>query len=135
MSSISNNSGSFQRPNMAQIQSKLESLGIPSSVVSQGPSAVQQYAQQHNISLPTPPSGQNSSIFNGASAGQSGMPQPSAEMKEQMESKLESLGIPSSVISQGPEAVMQYAQQNNISLPTPPASTSQSSGTSLDISS
>ena len=95
------------------------------------------YAQQNNITLPTPPSppgGQNSSIFNGAN-GQSGMPQPNAEMKAQMESQLESLGIPSGVISQGPDAVMQYAQQNNITLPTPPAASPQSSGTSLDISS
>jgi len=31
--------------------------GIPSSVMKQGPSAVQAYAKAHNITLPTPPSG------------------------------------------------------------------------------
>jgi len=118
-SSSSSSSSSSSRPDM---KSQLESLGIPDSVISQGPDAVKSYAEQNGITLPAPPPkpNENSSI-NGNSTNNNS---PSEEFKQ----KLESLGIPSSVISQGREAVMQYAQENNIEMPAPPTQ-----GGSLDI--
>jgi hypothetical protein len=61
--------------------------------------------------------------------------------REQIEQALQSLGIPKNVIEQGPEAVMQYAQQNGIQLPSPPgqeenqlSSTSGQEGCQLNAS-
>jgi hypothetical protein len=39
---------------------------------------------------------------------------------EDMVKKLSSLGIPADIISQGPEAVKTYADENSITLPEPP---------------
>lgn len=107
------------------IKQKLVSLGIPEEIVAQGKEAVKAYAEQNGISLPEPPKRPDeSSIFGQAQGGEK---EPPAELKQQ----LTSLGIPESVIYQGREAVMAYAQQNGITLPQPP--TPPEAGNNLDI--
>lgn len=61
--------GNFQA-GFAQFKAKLESLGIPDDIISQGRDAVQAYAQQNNITLPAPPQPpQDGSIFDGQQGG------------------------------------------------------------------
>ena len=107
---------------------KLTALGIPESVVAQGKEAVKSYAEQNGISLPEPPAkpdkSKDASLF---AQSQSADKEPPAELKQQ----LIALGIPESTISQGREAVMQYAQENGISLPKPP--TPPGVGANLDF--
>ncbi len=45
--------------------------------------------------------------------------QMSTQQKSKIERELQYLGIPSDVISQGAEAVEEYAEQNGITLPNP----------------
>lgn len=45
---------------------------------------------------------------------------PPRQAPPELVSKLTSLGIPSDVISQGPDAVKTYADENGITLPEPP---------------
>ena len=100
--------------------SMLESAGIPSDVISQGQSAIEEYAKQNNITLPSVQQQQNSqktqmqqgSIFNNKNGN---MAQP-----PDMTDELISLGLPAEIIAQGQSAVEKYAEENGISLPTPP---------------
>lgn len=50
-----------QDDDMNEFFEKLKALGIPESVIQQGPQAVMQYAKQHNITLPEPPAPPNGS--------------------------------------------------------------------------
>lgn len=90
----------------------LQGLGIPNEIIKKGPDAVKQYASEHSIDLsviqaqPKPPVSPIS-------------PAKNTQRKEIVNTLL-SLGIPSSVISQGRAAVIAYAQANGITLPIPP---------------
>lgn len=100
--------------------SMLESAGIPSDVISQGQSAIEEYAKQNNITLPSVQQQQNSqktqmqqgSIFNNKTGNTAQPPD--------MTDELISLGLPAEIIAQGQSAVEKYAEENGISLPTPP---------------
>ena len=54
-------SASKSKPSKEEIEQKLKSLGIPESVIKQGPDAVKKYASENGITLPQPPSDTNSS--------------------------------------------------------------------------
>ena len=94
--------------------SKLTALGVPANIIAQGDSAIQKYAQEHGINLPAKqqPQQQEKPMFGGMNQG---------GVKEDIETKLKALGIPSDIITQGKSAIESYAAQNNITLPTPPA--------------
>lgn len=96
--------------------SKLTALGIPANIVAQGQSAIEKYAQEHGITLPSKQQTKQTQQPMFGQINQSGNQQ-----KEDIETKLKALGIPSDIIAQGKTAVENYAAQNNITLPTPPA--------------
>lgn len=107
-------------------KSMLTSVGIPADVISKGPESVKAYAEQNGITLPKPPEhpDKNKPLFSAKKhqAGNVGTP----PNMEDMVSKLTALGIPSDTISQGPQAVKEYAEKNNITLPSPPTKLSGS---------
>ncbi len=117
------NGNKMEKPSLEEITKEFESLGIPAEVVEQGPQAVKEYAEANGIDIPQGPSKDEAK-------GVEGEPkEPPAEMKQE----LEALGVPADVISQGKEAVMQYAQENGITLPKP-SEPPQEVGSRLDIS-
>ncbi|MDD3236947.1 MAG: hypothetical protein PHV37_02475 [Candidatus Gastranaerophilales bacterium] len=138
---ISANLGSIGGNNQdapADLKKKLQEAGIPSDVISQGREAVMQYAQQNGIAMPEPPQKQDSgSIFaqNGTQAAQGSQSAKADEKEppEELKQQLVSLGIPTSVISQGREAVMEYAKENNIQLPEPPQNQGGATGSRLNL--
>lgn len=98
----------------------LESAGIPSEIISQGQSAIEEYAKQNNITLPTvqqPKSNQRAQTQEGNLFGKQNDAQTEAP---DMTDELISLGFPAEIIAQGQSAVDKYAEENGISLPTPP---------------
>ena len=116
---ISSNTSSSSYLTQQNYNSMLESAGIPSDVISQGQSAIEEYAKQNNITLPSTQQQntqktqiQQGSIFNNKSGN---MAQP-----PDMTDELISLGLPAEIIAQGQSAVEKYAEENGISLPTPP---------------
>lgn len=124
-----NSSSRIGAGSQQEFNNKLKNLGVPDEVIAQGPQAVMQYCQENNITLPQPPqkpNEQESSVFGGKMPEFRGAEkEPPAELKQ----KLISLGVPEDIISQGREAVMQYCQENNITLPEPP----QKEGSKLDL--
>jgi len=86
-----------------QFIQKLQASGITQEELqtakSQGPSAFKKLLEAHGIQAPTPPSNSG---------------------KDNFIQQLKALGIPDDIIKKGPEAVKQYALQNNIQLPEPP---------------
>lgn len=98
----------------------LESAGIPSEVISQGQSAIEEYAKQNNITLPTvqqPKSNQRAQTQEGNLFGKQN---DAGSEAPDMTDELISLGFPAEIIAQGQSAVDKYAEENGISLPTPP---------------
>ncbi len=118
---VSSNSNSQSYYTVQQnYNTMLESAGIPSEVISQGQSAIEEYAKQNNITLPTvqqPKSNQRAQTQEGNLFGK----QNDAESEApDMTDELISLGFPAEIIAQGQSAVDKYAEENGISLPTPP---------------
>lgn len=107
-------------------KSMLTSLGIPADVISKGPESVKAYAEENGITLPKPPEhpDKNKPLFSAKKHPTGNMANP--PNMEDMASKLTALGIPSDTISQGPQSVKEYAEKNNITLPSPPAKPSGS---------
>lgn len=96
---------------------------------------IQQYAQQNSISIEQARqdlgakqagSGQDTALLKMKPQGP-----PSGGGKEAFEAQLVASGVPASVVAQGKSAVESYAQQNGITLPTPPAKPAQ--GGNLNI--
>ena len=118
---VSSNSNSQSYYTVQQnYNTMLESAGIPSEVISQGQSAIEEYAKQNNITLPTvqqPKSNQRAQTQEGNLFGkQNGAGSEAPDMTDE----LISLGFPAEIIAQGQSAVDKYAEENGISLPTPP---------------
>lgn len=118
---VSSNSNSQSYYTVQQnYNTMLESAGIPSEVISQGQSAIEEYAKQNNITLPTvqqPKSNQRAQTQEGnlfCKQNDAGSEAPD------MTDELISLGFPAEIIAQGQSAVDKYAEENGISLPTPP---------------
>jgi len=123
------NSSQKLMPPKEDIMAKLSALGIPSDIIQQGPDSVKKYADENGITLPAPPQKPDNIFANNQETNaqtEVNDKQPPAELKQ----KLIALGIPEATIAQGREAVMQYAQQNNITLPAPP----EGNGNRLSIS-
>lgn len=118
---VSSNSNSQSYYTVQQnYNTMLESAGIPSEVISQGQSAIEEYAKQNNITLPTvqqPKSNQKTQAQEGNLFGKQNDAQTEAP---DMTDELISLGFPAEIIAQGQSAVDKYAEENGISLPTPP---------------
>ncbi len=120
---------------------KLEQLGIPREVIEQGDDAIRKYAQEHNIEL-TPPNNSNSQSSTGTQGttetntsgtsntaatqgdnttqnneGTTNRSQGNLSIPPEEAAKLEQLGIPREVIEQGDDAIKQYAEEHNITLP------------------
>lgn len=110
---ISNSQG--QAYSTLDVNKKLEDAGIPDEVIQKGDDAVQAYAYEHHITLPTSDEQQKTEQPKTVGLKKGG------DHKAEMEAKLEALGIPKETIAQGKEAVQQYAAANNIELPAPPA--------------
>jgi|GEM_PF-1368163 len=109
--------GNGQKQN--NMESELKKLGVPQEIITQGRDAVKEYCDENNITLPKPPQKpEGESLFeNKRSQGQqNNAKEPPAEFLSQLASS----GVPADIISQGPEAVMTYCQENNITLPKPP---------------
>ena len=118
---VSSNSNSQSYYTVQQnYNTMLESAGIPSEVISQGQSAIEEYAKQNNITLPTvqqPKSNQRAQTQEGNLFGkQNDAGYEAPDMTDEMIS----LGLPAEIIAQGQSAVDKYAEENGISLPTPP---------------
>ena len=117
--SSNNNSQSYYTVQQ-NYNTMLESAGIPSEIISQGQSAIEEYAKQNNITLPTvqqPKSNQKTQAQEGNLFGKQNDAQTEAP---DMTDELLSLGFPAEIIAQGQSAVDKYAEENGISLPTPP---------------
>lgn len=117
--SSNNNSQSYYTVQQ-NYNTMLESAGIPSEIISQGQSAIEEYAKQNNITLPTvqqPKSNQKTQAQEGNLFGKQNDAQTEAP---DMTDELISLGFPAEIIAQGQSAVDKYAEENGISLPTPP---------------
>ena len=118
---VSSNSNSQSYYTVQQnYNTMLESAGIPSEVISQGQSAIEEYAKQNNITLPTvqqPKSNQRAQTQEGNLFGKQNNAGSEAP---DMTDELISLGFPAEIIAQGQSAVDKYAEENGISLPTPP---------------
>lgn len=118
---VSSNSNSQSYYTVQQnYNTMLESAGIPSEVISQGQSAIEEYAKQNNITLPTvqqPKSNQRAQTQEGNLFGKQN---DAGSEAPDMTDKLISLGFPAEIIAQGQSAVDKYAEENGISLPTPP---------------
>ena len=50
-------------PSKSEIDSKLSALGIPKEVIAKGKAAVEEYAQEHGITLPSPPDKPADNLF------------------------------------------------------------------------
>lgn len=118
---VSSNSNSQSYYTVQQnYNTMLESAGIPSEVISQGQSAIEEYAKQNNITLPTvqqPKSNQREQTQEGNLFGKQN---DAGSEAPDMTDELISLGFPAEIIAQGQSAVDKYAEENGISLPTPP---------------
>ena len=118
---VSSNSNSQSYYTVQQnYNTMLESAGIPSEVISQGQSAIEEYAKQNNITLPTvqqPKSNQRAQTQEGNLFGKQN---DAGSEAPDMTDELISLGFPAEIIAQGQSAVDKYAEENGISLPTPP---------------
>lgn len=122
-----NSISSSSAPSRRGINSKLKALGVPDDIISQGPQAVKEYTQEHNISIPEPPKKEGGAQQQGLFDNQ----KPAQDITQQ----LSSLGVPNNVISSGKDAVEKYANQNNITLPQPPRTIKpQNAGEKLDLS-
>src|SRR5574344_859994 len=102
------------------VNKKLEDAGIPDEVIERGEDAIETYAQENGITLPT-------------SEKQEEKPQPKLNgsgdsAKTDYMWQLKAAGIPESIISQGNSSVQQYAQEHNIVIPT------NSTGTNFNLS-
>lgn len=130
--SISSNMGIYEQQG---VMTQLQSLGIPNDIITQGKSAVEEYAKENNISLPQPPQKKGSeSIFtqNKQMQQMQGFQGDNNEAQD-ITSELSSLGIPDDIIAQGRDALMQYAQQNNLTLPEPPEKPNVDSPQQLNV--
>ena len=118
---VSSNSNSQSYYTVQQnYNTMLESAGIPSEVISQGQSAIEEDAKQNNITLPTvqqPKSNQRAQTQEGNLFGKQN---DAGSEAPDMTDELISLGFPAEIIAQGQSAVDKYAEENGISLPTPP---------------
>lgn len=117
--SSNNNSQSYYTVQQ-NYNTMLESAGIPSEIISQGQSAIEEYAKQNNITLPTvqqPKSNQKTQAQEGNLFGKQN---DAGSEAPDMTDELISLGFPAEIIAQGQSAVDKYAEENGISLPTPP---------------
>lgn len=118
---VSSNSNSQSYYTVQQnYNTMLESAGIPSEIISQGQSAIEEYAKQNNITLPTvqqPKSNQRAQTQEGNLFGKQN---DAGSEAPDMTDELISLGFPAEIIAQGQSAVDKYAEENGISLPTPP---------------
>lgn len=118
---VSSNSNSQSYYTVQQnYNTMLESAGIPSEVISQGQSAIEEYAKQNNITLPTvqqPKSNQRAQTQEGNLFGKQN---DAGSEAPDMTDELISLGFSAEIIAQGQSAVDKYAEENGISLPTPP---------------
>jgi len=101
-----------------EINNRLEKLGIPTDVIAKGEAAIEEYASENQITLP-------SSDPKEVKAPQPKIAGSAGKNKEEFEAKLLALGIPQATVEQGKDAVVQYAAQNNIQLPAPPTKGSQ----------
>lgn len=117
---VSSNSNSQSYYTVQQnYNTMLESAGIPSEVISQGQSAIEEYAKQNNITLPTvqqPKSNQRAQTQEGNLFGKQN---DAGSEAPDMTDELISLGFPAEIIAQGQSAVDKYAEENGISLPPP----------------
>lgn len=109
--SITNAEG--QTLNIYDVNKKLEDLGIPDDIIEQGEAAIEDYASDNNIDLSVLQVEVKKSDKNGLSGSDK-------YAKEDFNAKLEASGIPFDVIEQGKDAVIAYADKNNITLPEPP---------------
>lgn len=89
--------------NRHQIAKSLIKAGIPENIVKKGPEAVEDYAQKHSINLP-------------AKKAEHKPPMPPPPPRPPI-AQLLSLGIPISIILQGPDAVKEFADKHDITLP------------------
>jgi len=109
---ISNSQG--QSYGTLDVNKKLKDAGIPDETIQKGETAIQAYAYEHHIDLPT--SDQQEKTKQPQTVGLA----KGGDHKAEMDSQLEALGVPTETIAQGKEAVQQYASANNIQLPQPP---------------
>ncbi len=96
------------------INKELEEAGIPDDVINQGSSAIEAYASENKITLPT-------SEEMKQEAPTKELKGSAGSIKGDFEAKLVALGVPQEVVAQGKDAVQAYATKNNIQLPQPPS--------------
>ena len=103
---VSSNSNSQSSYTVQQnYNTMLESAGIPSEVISQGQSAIEEYAKQNNITLPTvqqPKSNQRAQTQEGNLFGKQN---DAGSEAPDMTDELISLGFPAEIIGQGQSAI------------------------------
>lgn len=118
---VSSNSNSQSYYTVQQnYNTMLESAGIPSEVISQGQSAIEEYAKQNNITLPTVQQPKSNQRAQTQESNLFGKQNDAGSEAPDMTDELISLGFPAEIIAQGQSAVDKYAEENGISLPTPP---------------
>lgn len=109
--------------NEYDINKRLENIGIPDEIIKQGESAIEDYAFNNDINLETiqpEKTAQKSKPLKGSNAN----------VKQDYEKELLSLGVPKKIVAEGTDAIAEYADKNGISLPKPPKS-----GTTLNLKS
>lgn len=104
-----------------EINKELKELGIPQETIEEGETAIKDYAFQNNINLEVLQPKEEDLKRNGLKGS-------SASIKEDYQAQLESLGIPTTVITKGSEAITAYAEKKGISVPNAPKT-----GTTLNL--
>lgn len=92
------------------VNQKLKDLGIPDDVIEKGETDIEDYAYYNNINLDNLQTKQNNKEIKGSND----------KIKQDYQKELETLGIPTTVIQKGSEAVTAYADKKHISLPKQP---------------
>lgn len=95
--------------NTYDVNKKLKDLGIPDEIIEQGEDAIENYAQENSITLPTSDEQEQKETPEVKGAGDTA--------KQDYETQLEALGVPKETIAKGDDAVQQFAEANNINLP------------------
>lgn len=107
---ISNSLG--QTVSKYDVNKKLRDAGIPEDIIQKGQSAIEQYAYEHHINLPSSEELKKAEDDNKPVGLKEKDPN-----KGNFEFELVSRGIPLSEVKQGKEAVEKYASSRNIQLP------------------
>lgn len=107
------------------VNEKLKQAGIPADIIQKGEAAIQAYADENHITLPSSDEIQRTEAK--PEEKTVGLKKGGGE-KAEFEAKLEALGVPKATIEQGKEAVQKYASAHNIQLPPPPQT-----GAKLDL--